>query len=156
VKPKYCIYALAAMIVCVISACSVDTPSASNAMDSIRDSKLFDRRIKETPRQKVLRECQQECDRYRVDCKFCHTTNKVDDIQSDKLALNAVGNRAQIMRTSPSFGLNQDCAVCHQSKFHLNRAALKLFGPGGAKRQDAQNELKADTGLDDAAKPSAP
>ena len=143
--PKYCLYILTAMIVCVISACSVDTPTTSGAIDSIRDSKLFDRRIKETPRQKVVRECQQESDRYRVDCKFCHTTDKVEDIQSpDKLVLTQIGNRAQIMRKSPSFGLNQDCATCHQSKFHLNRAALKLFGPGGTKRQDAQNELKAD------------
>jgi hypothetical protein len=154
VKPKHAVFILAGMMVCVISACTVSTPTANTTLDSIRDSKLFDRRIKETPRQKVVRECQQESDRYHVDCKFCHTTNKVDDIQSpDKLQLTAVGNRAQIMRKSPSFGLNQDCAVCHQSKFHLNRAALKLFGPGGAKRAEAQNELKPDTGLDEPAKP---
>ena len=152
-KPKYCIYILAAMIVCVISACTVDTPSTTNALDSIRDSKIFDRRIKETPRQRVVRECQQESDRYHVDCKFCHTTDKLDDIQSpDKLLLTQVGSRAQIMRKSPSFGLNQDCATCHQSKFHLNRSALKLFGPGGSRQKDAQGELKPDTGLDDAPK----
>lgn len=152
-KPKHAVFILAGMMVCVISACTVATPTANTTLDSIRDSKLFDRRIKETPRQKVVRECQQECERYHVDCKFCHTTDKVDDIQSpDKLLLTPVGNRAEIMRKSPSFGLNQDCASCHQSKFHLNRSALKLFGPGGAKRAEAESELKPDTGQNEPAK----
>ena len=43
-----------------LAACQVDTPS----LESIRDSKLFDRRIKETPRQKVIRECKQETERF--------------------------------------------------------------------------------------------
>ena len=128
-------------LVLLLAACQVDTPS----LDNIKDSKLFDRRIKETPRQKVIRECRQECDRFRVDCKYCHTTGKIEEIETpNKLALNKTGERARIMRKSPSFGLNQDCSACHQSKFHLNRAAEKLFGPGGAKYQESQKELKPD------------
>jgi hypothetical protein len=138
---------LLAMIgACIVSACNVSTPT----VEQIRDSKLFDRRIKETPRDKVIRECRQETERYHVGCVFCHTTDKVDEIQlPDKLLFTASGKRAQIMRKSPSFGLNQDCATCHQSKFNLNRYALKLYGPGGAKRGEAQNELKPDTGIDE-------
>ncbi|MFH0938817.1 MAG: hypothetical protein V1899_06010 [Planctomycetota bacterium] len=124
-----------------VTACSVNTPT----MDQIRDSKLFDRRIKETPRQKVIRECKQECDRYRVNCRSCHTTDKLDDIQSpDKPQLNKIGERARIMRQSLSFGLNQDCSGCHQSKFQINRSAEKLFGPGGVKYGEAQKALKPD------------
>ena len=107
--------------------CTVDAPT----MDQIRDSKLLDRRISETPRQKVVRECQLETDRFRVSCTYCHTTDKINDIQSpDKLQLNKMGERTMIMRTSPTFGLNQDCAACHQSKFQLTRSAEKMFGPG--------------------------
>jgi len=136
-KPA-CVVAILALWV---AACDVNTPS----LDQIRDSKLFDRRIKETPRQKVVRECKQECDRYRTTCQFCHTTEKIDDIQSpDRLQLNKVGERARIMRKSPSFGLNQDCSSCHQSKFHLNRSAEILFGPGGTKYGEAQKALKPD------------
>jgi mono/diheme cytochrome c family protein len=124
-----------------LSACNVSAPT----LDQIRDSKLLDRRIKETPRQKVIRECRQEGERFRVSCDACHTTNKADDIQRpDKLLLTKVGERARIMRTSPSFGLNQDCSNCHQSKFKLNRSAERLFGPGGTKYGDAQKVLKPD------------
>ena len=146
-KPKHAVYTLLALVaVCIVSACTVDTP----AFDQVRDSKFFDRRIKETPRQKIIRECTQEGERYHVGCLFCHSTGKVNDIQSpDKLNFTPVGKRAQIMRKSPSFGLNQDCATCHQSKFNLNRYALKLYGPGGAKRADAQSELKPDTGAEE-------
>src|SRR5437868_3066511 len=127
VTAKRCSFALStALVLLILAACDASLPN----MDKIRDSKLFDRRIKETPRQKVVRECTQEGERYHVGCVFCHTTNKADDIQApDNLLLSAVGKRAQIMRKSPSFGLNQDCAVCHQSKFNLNRYALKLYGP---------------------------
>ena len=45
-----------------MAACETKMPT----IDSIRDSKLLDRRIKETPRQKVLRECQQEGTRFRM------------------------------------------------------------------------------------------
>jgi hypothetical protein len=136
----------AAIVACIVSSCTVDTPT----LDQIRDSKLLDRRIKETPRQKVIRECQQESERYRVGCLYCHGTEKVDEIVSpDKLQLTASGKRAQIMRKSPTFGLNQDCAACHQSKFNLNRNAQKLFGPGGAKYAEAQAVLKPDDGSDE-------
>ena len=126
--------------VMALNACSVNTPT----VDGIRDSKLFDRRIKETPRQKVIRECQQEADRFRVGCTHCHTTDKVDAIKTDSLELTKVGERARIMRKSPAFGLNQDCASCHQSKFKLNRSAEKIYGPGGAKYAESQKELKVD------------
>ena len=124
-----------------LPACKVDTPS----FEGIRDSKLFDRRINETPRQKIIRECQQEADRFRVTCLQCHATDKIDDIKGPShYELTKVGLRAQIMRKSPAFGLNQDCAQCHQTKFKLNRSAQKLFGPGGAKYAEAQKELKPD------------
>lgn len=142
-KVEHVVCAFAVLVLTVtLSACKVDTPT----FEGIRDSKLFDRRINETPRQKIIRECQQESDRYRVDCVFCHTTNKIDDIKAGHLELTKTGLRAQIMRKSPAFGLNQDCAQCHQSKFKLNRQAQKLFGPGGAKYNEAQKELKPDDG----------
>jgi hypothetical protein len=130
-------FAVAALA--ALSACKVDTPS----FEGIRDSKLFDRRISETPRQKIIRECQQESDRFRVNCMHCHTTDKLEAIKSPaNLELNKVGERAQIMRKSPTFGLNQDCAQCHQSKFKLNRTAQKLFGPGGQKYSETLKELQ--------------
>ena len=140
-KHRIALFCLSVVALAVLGACSVDTPK----LESIRDSKLFDRRIKETPRQKIIRECQQESDRFRVGCMHCHTTDKIDAIKSPaNLELNKVGDRAQIMRKSPSFGLNQDCAQCHQSKFKLNRTAQKLFGPGGQKYLDMQKELQPD------------
>ena len=126
-------------VLILLNACQVNTPT----LDNLRDSKLFDRRIKETPRQKVIRECQQETERFQVNCLSCHGTDKVDAIQSpEHLALTKIGERARIMRKSPTFGLNQACANCHQSKFRLSRSADKLFGPGGTKRGDAQKELQ--------------
>ena len=129
-----------ALLLALLAACEAKIPN----MDSIRDSKLLDRRIVETPRQKVLRECQQEGNRFRVSCTHCHSTDRVEAINTDSPALNKVGERAQIMRTSPSFGLNQDCATCHQTKFALTRTAEKLFGPGGARYGEALKTLKAD------------
>jgi hypothetical protein len=129
---------LAVILLLATAACQVDTPS----LEGIRDSKLFDRRIKETPRQKVIRECQQESKRFRVECTYCHTTDKVVDIKPpDALAFTKVGDRAQIMRKSPAFGLGQDCGACHQSKFGLTRSAEKQFGPGGEKHDEALKEL---------------
>lgn len=140
-KVEHVVVGFAVLVLIVtLPACKVDTPT----FEGIRDSRLFDRRINETPRQKIIRECQQEADRYRVDCLYCHTTNKIDDIKAGHLELSKIGQRAQIMRKSPAFGLNQDCAQCHQSKFRLNRSAQKLFGPGGAKYNEAQKELKPD------------
>ncbi len=130
-----------AVALLTLPGCDIDMPT----IEDIRDSKLLDRRIHETPRQKVVRECQQEAERYRVACTHCHTTSKLDDIKSpDLLRLNPVGVRAQIMRKSPTFGMNQDCIQCHQTKFRLNRAALKLFGPGGIKVQETAKDLKVD------------
>jgi hypothetical protein len=141
VKQRIALGLFSIFVLLFLGACAVDTPN----LEGLRDSKLFDRRIKETPRQKIIRECQQESDRYRVGCIHCHTTDKIDDIKSPaNLELTKVGERAQIMRKSPSFGLNQDCAQCHQSKFKLNRTAQKLFGPGGAKYAEALKELKPD------------
>jgi hypothetical protein len=140
-KSRIALLFVAAAGLAALSACKVDTPS----FEGIRDSKLFDRRIKETPRQRIIRECQQEADRFRVNCLHCHNTDKIEDIKNPvSLELNKVGARAQIMRKSPSFGLNQDCAQCHQSKFKLNRTAQKLFGPGGAKYQESLKELQPD------------
>lgn len=129
-----------ALLLTLLAACETKMPS----IDSIRDSKLIDRRINETPRQRVIRECQQEAGRFHVGCTHCHTTDKVDGISSAAPVLTPVGERAQIMRTSPTFGLHQDCSQCHQTKFSLNRNAEKLFGPGGAKYGESLGKLKAD------------
>lgn len=146
-RPRHILVILsAAVVACFVSSCSVEAPS----MESIQDSKLFDRRIKETPRQKIIRECHQEADRYRVGCVYCHTTEKIDEIAGpDKFNFTPVGKRAQIMRKSPTFGLNQDCAACHMTKFHLNRNAGRLFGPGGSKYAEAQAVLKPDDGSEE-------
>lgn len=128
------------LMVVLMSACETKMPT----VDSIRDSKLIDRRIKETPRQKVIRECQQETARFRVKCLHCHTTDKVEGITADSPVLTEIGVRAQIMRTSPTFGLNQDCSTCHQTKFALTRTAERLFGPGGAKYGESLKTLKID------------
>jgi len=129
---------LSPLLLLGLAACEIDAPSLEN----IRDSKLFDRRIKETPRQKVIRECKQETERFRVTCLYCHNTDKVVEIKSpDAFQFNNIGERAQIMRRSPSFGLAQDCTACHQTKFHLTRSAEKAFGPSGEKHAEAQREL---------------
>jgi len=133
-------FVICAAVFLLAAGCETKMPT----IDSIRDSKLLDRRIKETPRQKVIRECQQEANRFRVGCTHCHSTDRVEAITTDNPALTKVGERAQIMRTSPTFGLNQDCSTCHQTKFTLTRTAEKLFGPGGAKYGERLKELKAD------------
>jgi hypothetical protein len=139
--PRHVLVFFVGMVVLLaLASCAVNAPS----IDKIRDSKLLDRRINETPRQKIIRECSQEADRFRVSCLHCHTTDKIADIKTEAPLLTKTGERAQIMRSSPSFGLNQDCAQCHQSKFKLNRNAEKLFGPGGTKYLEAQRELKID------------
>jgi hypothetical protein len=141
VKLAFLFFVLAAVLIFGLSACSVDTPG----LEAIRDSRLLDRRISETPRQKVIRECKQEGERFRVDCMFCHTTNKLDEIQSpEHLLFTKSGERAQIMRKSPAFGLNQDCNQCHQTKFKLNRSAQKLYGPGGSRYAEIKKELQPD------------
>ena len=65
--------------------------------------------------------------RFRVACTHCHTTDKVEAITAEVPALTPIGERAQIMRTSPTFGQHQDCSQCHQTKFALNRSAERLF-----------------------------
>jgi hypothetical protein len=128
----------AAAALALLAACSIRTPN----LDAIRDSKLFDRRIKETPREKCIRECRQESDRFRVDCVYCHTTNREGDIAApDRLALTDKGRRARVMRTSPTFGLQQQCGTCHQSKFSLNGYAQQMFGPQGEKRRELEESL---------------
>ena len=128
------------LLLALLAACETKMPT----IDTIRDSKLLDRRIKETPRQKVLRECTQEASRFRVNCAHCHTTDKAEGITAESPALTQIGERAQIMRTSPTFGLNQDCSTCHQTKFALTRTAERLFGPGGAKYGESLKALKVD------------
>jgi len=130
---------LVALVMVVLTACTVNTPT----FESIRDSKLFDRRIEETPRQKVLRECTQESERFRVSCTHCHTTADEAKIQSpNQLMLNETGQRASIMRHSPAFGLHTQCSECHQSKFKLTKHAETLFGPAGAKRKELEKEMQ--------------
>ena len=124
-----------ALLLLFLVACEARLPD-------LRDSKLFDRRIEETPRQKVVRECRQESDRFRVSCTHCHTTNDEAKIHPpDALLLTPVGKRAHIMRLSPSFGLHKQCSECHQSKFKLNQSAEALFGPGGARRKEIEKEI---------------
>ena len=129
-----------AVLLTLLAACETRMPS----IERIQDSKLLDRRITETPRQRVLRECQQESNRFRVSCTHCHTTDKAEAITDASPSLTPIGERAQIMRTSPTFGLHQDCNQCHQTKFALNRNAEKLFGPGGSKYGESLAKLKAD------------
>jgi hypothetical protein len=121
-----------------LAACTVSTPN----LDAIRDSKLLDRRIQETPRQKTVRECRQECERFRVECVYCHTSGQETEIAAPtKLLFTEKGRRAQIMRQSPTFGLMQQCSVCHQSKFALTGYATKLFGPQGERHKELEEEL---------------
>lgn len=128
--------AAVAGLVGLLVACDVKVPD-------LRDTRLFDRRIQETPRQKVVRECRQESDRFRVSCTLCHTNSDESKIlPPDRLQLTPVGQRAQIMRASPTFGLHKQCSECHQSKFKLNQTAEALFGPGGAKRKEVEAELE--------------
>ena len=111
--------------------------------DKLRDHPWFDRRIEETPREKVIRECRQESERFRVACAHCHTTEKESEIKSpDQLLLTDPGKRARIMRVSPTFGLHRQCGECHQSKFKLNHHAEILFGPGGEKRKELEQALE--------------
>ncbi len=129
-----------ALLLTFLAACETKIPS----FEGIQDSKLLDRRIKETPRQRVVRECEQEGNRFRVGCTHCHTTNKAEAITAEAPSLTPIGERAQIMRTSPTFGQHQDCQQCHQTRFTLNRNAQKLFGPGGSKYGESLSVLKVD------------
>ncbi|MCZ7645591.1 MAG: hypothetical protein M5U26_09945 [Planctomycetota bacterium] len=124
----------------LLAACSASLPK----MDSILDHPLLDHRVEETPRQKTLRECQQESERFRVDCKFCHEKKSEAEIAApDKLFLTEHGRRARIMRSSPTFGLHNQCSKCHMTKFALNAYAKDLFGPESARFKEMQEELSA-------------
>src|SRR5436190_10074352 len=94
-----------ALVLLLAAGCDTSMPT----MVKIRDSKLLDRRIKETPRQQTMRECTQEANRFHVSCTHCHTTDKSDAITLENPALTEKGVKAQIMRMSPTFGLHQDC-----------------------------------------------
>ena len=109
----------------------------------IRDHPLLDRRVEETPRQKVLRECRQEADKFRVSCAYCHTSPSEADITQKDLKLTHKGRVAKIMRHSPTFGMHQQCGKCHQSKFQLNQSAKKWFGPSGSRRREIEKALES-------------
>jgi hypothetical protein len=135
---KWLSLSLAVVLLCLI-ACEARAPS----FQEIRDSRFFDRRIEETPRQKVLRECTQESDRFRVECTHCHTTAKAEEIIGpDKLKLTKIGHRARIMRHSATFGLHRQCSECHQSKFTLTLRAQRLFGPHGKRRKEIEDLMR--------------
>lgn len=136
---KWFLLGLSSVLLMTLAACTAKVPT----IDEIRDSRLFDRRIEETPRQKVLRECHQEADRFRVDCKHCHTTDEESKIQGpNNLMFTDIGKRAQIMRTSPTFGLHTQCSECHQSKFKLTSHAETLFGPAGSRHKELEKEMQ--------------
>ena len=104
-RPHHIVYCFVGLVMAVaLTSCAFSAPS----IEGLRDSKLLDRRISETPRQKIIRECSQEGERFRVGCLHCHATDKIDEIKADDRKLTKIGFRAQIMRESPSFGLNQD------------------------------------------------
>lgn len=117
----------AAVLLLAAAACEMRMPS----VDDIRESKLFDRRLKETPRQRTLRRCRREGERFRVGCRRCHTTSDEKQLSAEESRLTPVGVRARVMRNDPTFGLHRACAECHQSKFRLNAAARIRFAPGG-------------------------
>jgi hypothetical protein len=125
-----------------IGACSNRPPRDT---DTIWDSKLLDRRVEETPRQRTMRECQQECERFRVECTTCHTTNKDAEINAKDLRLTKLGSRARVMRNSASFGLHTSCSTCHNTKFGLTSYAQKMFGPEGEKHRAVESELNQST-----------
>ncbi|MBI3832458.1 MAG: hypothetical protein HY291_23240 [Planctomycetes bacterium] len=139
---KWFLAAFVGLGLLILAACSTTVPT----MDQIRDSRFFDRRIEETPRQRTIRECKQESDRFRISCKHCHTTEDEAKIQSPgSPLLTEIGKRAQIMRTSPTFGLHTQCSECHQSKFKLTSHAETLFGPGGSKHKELEKEMQEQT-----------
>jgi len=127
----------------VLAACDVAMPER----ESLLDNPIIDRRIKETPRDMTLRECKQETEHFRVECTFCHTTDKAGDIQQpDKLQFTELGKKARIMRHSPTFGLHNQCSTCHQSKFVLNAYAERLFGPKGSQQRLLDQESQQPIG----------
>ena len=121
-----------------LAACQAKLPS----LDDIRDSPIFDRRIQESDRDKCVRECKQECERFRVDCAFCHESPEAQLKRPDQLHFTKLGAKSQVMRRSPTFGLHKQCSECHQSKFKLNKNAEGLFGPSGSKHKEMEEALQ--------------
>jgi hypothetical protein len=132
----------ALMMAAGIAACSNRPPRDT---DTIWDSKLLDRRVEETPRQRTVRECQQECERFRVECTTCHSTPKEPEISAKNLQLTKLGNQARVMRNSATFGLHTNCSVCHNTKFGMTSYAQKMFGPEGEKHRAVESELNQST-----------
>lgn len=133
---------LGLLTVAAVAACSNRPPRST---DTIWDSKMLDRRVDETPRQRTMRECQQERDRFRVDCTYCHTTDKEAEINAKAPKLTDLGGRARVMRTSATFGQHTNCSVCHNTKFGLTSYAQKMFGPDGEKHRALEDELNQTT-----------
>jgi hypothetical protein len=117
----------AAAAAALSAACNVKVPS----MEQLQESKLFDRRIKETPREATTRRCRLESDRFRVGCKYCHDQPAPAQLSADEPHLTKEGLRARVMRNNPTFGLHRACTDCHLSKFRLNAAARADFTPDG-------------------------
>ena len=131
-------FAVALCMAGALAACAPKIPTK----DEILDSKLLDRRVEETPRERRLRECNQECEKFRVKCTHCHTTDKELEIKlPGGLLLTPVGQRSLVMRRSPTFGLHQQCSTCHRSEFVLNDYAQRMFGPEGAKHKKLEEEM---------------
>lgn len=133
---------LAAVALISVAACSNRPPRST---DTIWDSPILDRRIEETPRQRTLRQCQQESERFRIECTYCHTTDKAPEISEKDLKLSKMGLRAQVMRKSVTFGLHTHCTVCHTTKFGLTSYAQKMFGPDGEKYRALEEEMNQTT-----------
>lgn len=128
-----------AMGIITLAACQAKLPN----LTTIQDHPFFDRRIEESDRDKCIRECKQECERFRVNCATCHKEPDAAQIKRpEQLHFTQLGAKSQVMRKSPTFGLHRQCGECHQSKFKLNKYAEGLFGPAGSKRKEMETELQ--------------
>jgi len=133
----------AAGLMLVISACSRNRPPRST--DTIWDSPILDRRVEETPRQRTMRQCKQETERFRVKCAQCHTTKDAEKITAEDLKLTKLGHRARVMRQSVTFGKHTHCTRCHTTQFGLTSYAQRMFGPNGEKHRALEAELNRTT-----------
>ena len=139
---KLLLVALAVAVAIGIAACSNRPPRST---DTIWDSPILDRRVEETPRQRTLRQCQQESKRFRVECTHCHTTDKDVEISEKDLKLTKLGLRSRVMRQSVTFGRHTHCTVCHNTHFGLTSYARKMFGPEGEKHRALEAEMNQTT-----------
>jgi len=133
---------LAVTFAVAMAACSNRPPRST---DTIWDNPILDRRVEETPRQQTMRQCQQEGERFRVECTRCHTTDKAEEISMKDLKLTKLGLRARVMRQSVTFGKHTHCTVCHTTHFGLTSYAQKMFGPEGEKHRALEAELNQTT-----------